>query len=47
VRNGLMMRAVRDGMVLAPPLIITRAEVDRLVERARLAIDLTHRDLGL
>ncbi len=47
VRNGLMMRAVRDGMVLAPPLIITRAEVDRLVERARLAIDLTQRDLGL
>lgn len=47
VKNGLMMRAVRDAMVLSPPLVITRSEVDQIVERARLAIDLTRRDLDL
>ena len=32
VANGLMVRAVRDTIVMSPPLIITRAEVDKLVE---------------
>jgi len=41
------MRAVRDVMVLAPPLIITEAEIDELVARARTALDLTARELGL
>jgi putrescine aminotransferase len=45
--QGLVMRAVRDVMVLAPPLIITEAEIDQLVGRARAALDLTARDLGL
>ncbi|HSK42020.1 MAG TPA: aminotransferase, partial [Arenibaculum sp.] len=45
-RNDLVMRAVRDTMVLAPPLVITREEIDELVARARLAIDATARDLG-
>ena len=45
--NGLVMRAVRDVMVLAPPLIITEAEIDELVARARTALDLTARDLDL
>ena len=44
--NGLVMRAIRDTMVLAPPLIITEAEVDELLGRAKLCIDLTARDLG-
>lgn len=43
--NGLIMRAVRDVMVLAPPLIITHAQVDELVEKARHCLDLTARDL--
>jgi adenosylmethionine-8-amino-7-oxononanoate aminotransferase len=33
--------------VLSPPLVITREEVDRIVERAQHAIDLTQRDLDL
>ena len=45
--NGLVMRAVRDVMVLAPPLIISEAEIDQLVAKARAALDLTARDLGL
>jgi putrescine aminotransferase len=47
VANGLIMRAVRDIMVLAPPLVISLGEIDELIDRARLALDLTARDLGL
>jgi len=32
IANGLMVRAVRDSIVICPPLIITQAEVDQLVE---------------
>ena len=39
------MRAVRDVMILAPPLIITEAEIDEIALRARRALDLTWRDL--
>jgi putrescine aminotransferase len=47
VEHGLVMRAVRDVMVLAPPLVITEAEIDDLVTRARAALDQTVSDLGL
>ena len=46
-QNGLVMRAVRDGMVLSPPLIIETAEIDALVETARRCLDLTAKDLGI
>ncbi|MEO1198215.1 MAG: aspartate aminotransferase family protein [Pseudomonadota bacterium] len=42
VRNGLVMRGVRDGMVISPPLVITREEVDTLVQRAARALDETY-----
>jgi len=45
--NGLVMRAIRDTMVLSPPLIIKREEVDEIVRLARLCFDLTASDLGL
>ena len=45
--NGLVMRAVRDVMVLSPPLVIGRAEIDELVTAAARALDLTARDLGI
>ena len=41
------MRAVRDVMILAPPLVITEAEIDEIARRARRALDLTMRDLEL
>jgi putrescine aminotransferase len=47
VEHGLVMRAVRDVMVLAPPLIISEDEIDELVLRARAALDQTVADLGL
>jgi putrescine aminotransferase len=45
--NGLIMRAVGDTLVTSPPLTITQAEIDELVKRARLALDLTAKDLGV
>lgn len=39
VASGLVMRAVGDTMIISPPLIISREEIDTLVERARAALD--------
>ncbi len=39
VKNGLMARAVRDTIVMSPPLIITHAEIDRLVALIRASLD--------
>ena len=41
VDNGLIMRAVGDTMVVAPPLVISEAELDELAERAWRALDAT------
>ncbi len=41
VENGLVMRAVGDTLVVAPPLIITHEQVDELVEIAWKCLDLT------
>jgi putrescine aminotransferase len=41
VEQGLVMRAVRDGMIVAPPLVMTRAQIDELVAVARRTLDLT------
>ncbi|GAB4125189.1 MAG: aspartate aminotransferase family protein [Rhodothalassiaceae bacterium] len=46
IRNGLVMRAVRDTMVLSPPLVISPDEIGELVEKARRALDDTMKDLG-
>lgn len=45
-RNGLIMRSVLDTMVISPPLIISKDEIDLLVERARLALDETLEEAG-
>jgi putrescine aminotransferase len=41
ISNGLVMRAVRDTMIIAPPLVITHAQVDELLFKARKALDMT------
>lgn len=43
--NGLIMRAVRDSMVVSPPLVITHDEIDELVVRAERTLDETMRTL--
>ncbi|MEM9250160.1 MAG: aminotransferase class III-fold pyridoxal phosphate-dependent enzyme, partial [Pseudomonadota bacterium] len=40
--NNLIMRHVGDRMIIAPPLVITRAEIDLLIERAARVLDLAH-----
>ena len=45
--TGLIMRACWDTMVLAPPLVITRKEIDELVRLARTALDATWEDVKL
>ena len=44
-QNGLIMRANWDTMVLSPPLVITKKEIDEIVRLARLALDATYKDV--
>lgn len=46
-KNGLVMRAIRDTMVLSPPLVISEHEVEKLLAKAKFCIDLTAADLGV
>ncbi len=41
VNNGLVMRAVGDTIVVAPPLILTHEQADELIEKAWKCFDLT------
>ncbi len=43
--NGIIMRAVGDRMIIAPPLVMTRAEIDEMVKRIRAALDDTLAEL--
>ena len=40
MENGLVMRNVGDTMILCPPLVITKEQIDELVTKARLTFDL-------
>ncbi len=42
--NGLIMRAVGDRMIVAPPLVITRTQIDEMVALIRRCLDLTLHD---
>ncbi|MFA6615206.1 MAG: aminotransferase class III-fold pyridoxal phosphate-dependent enzyme, partial [Hydrogenophaga sp.] len=44
-RNGLIMRAVGDRMIIAPPLTMTRAQIDEMVALIRRCLDATLADL--
>jgi putrescine aminotransferase len=41
IANGLVMRATRDTMIIAPPLVITPTEIDELVDKAWRTLDMT------
>ena len=43
--NGMIMRAVGDRMIIAPPLVMTRGEIDEMVALIRRCLDLTHAEL--
>ena len=42
--SGLIMRAVGDRMIIAPPLVITRAQIDEMMALIRRCLDLTLAD---
>lgn len=42
--NGLIMRAVGNRMIIAPPLVITRAQIDEMAGLIRRCLDLTLAD---
>ncbi len=44
-RNGLVMRAVGDTMIISPPLVIGEEEIDELIDKVRLCLDATARDV--
>ncbi|MGQ0710699.1 MAG: aspartate aminotransferase family protein [Rhodoferax sp.] len=44
-RNGLIMRAVGDRMIIAPPLVMTEEQIDELMVLIRRALDLTLKEL--
>ncbi len=43
--NRLVMRHVGDRMIIAPPLVVTKAEIDRLIERAVQSLDQTYAEI--
>ena len=44
-RNGLVMRATRDAMIISPPLVISEEEIAYLAEKARKSLDQTYEAL--
>lgn len=43
---GVISRNIGDTMAFCPPLIITKAQVDELVDKFKLALDATHKKLN-
>lgn len=46
IASGLMVRAVRDGMILSPPLTFTHDDIDEVVSKLRAALDKTAQEIG-
>ena len=44
-KNGLIMRAVGDRMIIAPPLTMTHAQIDEMMGLIRTVLDLTLAEL--
>ncbi|MES2015026.1 MAG: aspartate aminotransferase family protein [Pseudomonadota bacterium] len=44
--NGMIMRAVGDRMIIAPPLVMTCAQIDEMIAKIRYCLDATLADLG-
>ncbi len=43
--NGMIMRAVGDRMIIAPPLVITRTQIDEMIALIRHCLDATLKEL--
>ena len=47
LKNGLILRATWDAMLLSPPLVISTEEIDELIDKAWKSLDMTARELGM
>ena len=47
IDHGLMVRAVKDTMISAPPYVCSKAEIDLLIDRLAKALDETARHYGI
>lgn len=45
--NDLVMRATGDTMIIAPPLIISREQIDELMSKIKAALDMSYQQLQL
>jgi len=45
-QNGVVMRAVEERMIIAPPLVMTHQDIDEMVRRIRRSLDDTLAGLG-
>lgn len=43
--NGVIMRAVGERMIVAPPLVMTRAQIDEMTDLIRVCLDKTYADV--
>lgn len=43
--NGLIMRAVGDSMIMCPPLIISRTQIDEMAEKIGMSLDQAYSSL--
>ena len=46
LKNGLILRATYDSMLLSPPLVIGRDEIDELFEKAWKSLNETAREIA-
>lgn len=47
LREGIIMRAVRDTMIVCPPLIISGSQLDEMVAKVRVCLDKTAAALAI
>ena len=45
IENGLMVRAIRDTIVMCPPLVITHAEIDEMADKIGRSLDQARQQL--
>jgi putrescine aminotransferase len=43
--NGMIMRAVGDRLIIAPPFVITRGQIDEMMGLIRSCLDAAHADI--
>jgi putrescine aminotransferase len=46
LNNGLILRATYDSMLLSPPLVISRSEIDELFEKTWKSLNETAKALA-